>query len=39
MTAAMGIFDHEEALPDTHVVANRLYNVAHFITMRGTAAF
>jgi hypothetical protein len=39
MTAAMGISDHEEALPDTHVVANRLYNVAHFITMRGTVAF
>jgi hypothetical protein len=39
MTDAIGIFDHEEALSDTHVVANRLYNVAHFISMRGTVAF
>ncbi|KAJ5809851.1 phosphoglycerate mutase-like protein [Penicillium pulvis] len=39
MTAAMGMFDNEAALPDTHIPANHLYNVAHFITMRGTVAF
>ncbi|KAJ5281211.1 phosphoglycerate mutase-like protein [Penicillium angulare] len=39
MTAAMGVFDHESALPDDHIPANQLYNVAHFITMRGTVAF
>lgn len=39
MTSAMGIFDKEAALPDDHIPANRLYNVAHFITMRGTVAF
>lgn len=39
MTAAMGIFDREEPLSDDHVPAHRLYNVAHFITMRGTVAF
>lgn len=38
MTAAMGIFDNEAPLPDTHIPADRLYNVAHFITMRGTVA-
>ena len=39
MTAAMGIFDSEGLLPDDHIPANYLYNVAHFITMRGTVAF
>ncbi|KAJ5679499.1 phosphoglycerate mutase-like protein [Penicillium macrosclerotiorum] len=39
MTAAMGIFDNEAALPDTRIPANHLYNIAHFITMRGTVAF
>ncbi|KGO48202.1 Histidine phosphatase superfamily, clade-2 [Penicillium expansum] len=39
MTAAMGIFDFEGPLPDDHIPAHHLYNVAHFITMRGTVAF
>lgn len=39
MTAAMGIFDNEEALPVTHIPASHLYNIANFITMRGTVAF
>jgi hypothetical protein len=39
MTSAMGIFDNEKALPLDRVPGNRLYNVAHFITMRGTVAF
>lgn len=39
MTAAMGIFDNETPLPDTHIPANHLYNIAHWITMRGTVAF
>ncbi|KAJ6073322.1 hypothetical protein N7467_011407 [Penicillium canescens] len=39
MTAAMGIFDSEGLLPDDHIPANHLYNVASFITMRGTVAF
>ncbi|KAJ6147165.1 hypothetical protein N7497_009147 [Penicillium chrysogenum] len=39
MTAAMGIFDSEGLLPDDHIPAEHLYNVAHFITMRGTVAF
>ncbi|KAJ5714456.1 phosphoglycerate mutase-like protein [Penicillium malachiteum] len=39
MTAAMGIFDNEAPLPDTHIPTNHLYNVAHWITMRGTVAF
>ncbi|CAG8922113.1 unnamed protein product [Penicillium salamii] len=39
MTAAMGIFDAEESLPDDHIPAHHLYNVANFITMRGTVAF
>ncbi|CAG8374152.1 unnamed protein product [Penicillium salamii] len=39
MTAAMGIFDSEEFLPDDHIPAHHLYNVANFITMRGTIAF
>ncbi|KAJ5496093.1 hypothetical protein N7539_001209 [Penicillium diatomitis] len=39
MTSAMGIFDNEKPLPLDRVPENRLYNVAHFITMRGTVAF
>ena len=39
MTAAMGIFDSEGLLPDDHIPAHHLYNVANFITMRGTTAF
>ena len=39
MTAAMGIFDREGNLPIDHIPNNYLYNVAHFITMRGTVAF
>ncbi|CAG8891692.1 unnamed protein product [Penicillium nalgiovense] len=39
MTAAMGIFDFEGLLPDDHIPVDHLYNVAHFITMRGTVAF
>jgi hypothetical protein len=39
MTAAMGIFDFEALLPDDKIPTNHLYNVAHFITMRGTVAF
>ncbi|CAI7597179.1 unnamed protein product [Penicillium glandicola] len=39
MTAAMGIFDFEGSLPDDHIPNQHLYNVAHFITMRGTVAF
>lgn len=39
MTAAMGMFDNEEPLPDTHIPKDHLYNVSHFITMRGTVAF
>ena len=39
MTAAMGIFDFEAPLPDDHIPTHHLYNVAHFITMRGTVAF
>ncbi|KAJ5233041.1 phosphoglycerate mutase-like protein, partial [Penicillium chermesinum] len=39
MTAAMGIFESEDPLPDTHIPADHLYNVAHFITMRGTVTF
>ncbi|KAF7715425.1 Uncharacterized protein PECH_007920 [Penicillium ucsense] len=39
MTSAMGIFDNEKPLPLNRVPENRLYNVAHFITMRGTVAF
>jgi hypothetical protein len=39
MTAAMGIFDAGGNLPIDHIPANYLYNVAHFITMRGTVAF
>lgn len=39
MTAAMGIFDFEEPLPEDHIPTHHLYNVAHFITMRGTVAF
>ncbi|KAJ5149790.1 phosphoglycerate mutase-like protein [Penicillium atrosanguineum] len=39
MTAAMGMFDNEDPLPDDHVPKDHLYNVSHFITMRGTVAF
>jgi acid phosphatase len=39
MTAAMGIFDAEGNLPIDYIPKNYLYNVAHFITMRGTVAF
>ncbi|KAJ5316526.1 hypothetical protein N7508_001034 [Penicillium antarcticum] len=39
MTAAMGIFDSERLLPDDHIPSGHLYNVANFITMRGTVAF
>ncbi|PYH90717.1 phosphoglycerate mutase-like protein [Aspergillus ellipticus CBS 707.79] len=39
MTAAMDLFLDQEALSDEHIPANHLYNVAHFITMRGTVAF
>lgn len=39
MTAAMGIFDTEGNLPIDHIPEHYLYNVAHFITMRGTVAF
>ncbi|PWY92282.1 histidine acid phosphatase [Aspergillus heteromorphus CBS 117.55] len=39
MTAAMDLFKGEEALSDAYIPANHLYNVAHFITMRGTVAF
>lgn len=39
MTAAMGIFDGQAALPINHLPQNHLYNVAHFVTMRGTVAF
>jgi hypothetical protein len=39
MTAAMGMFDNEASLPDDHIPENHLYNVSHFITMRGTVAF
>ncbi|KAL1970449.1 hypothetical protein VTN77DRAFT_4093 [Rasamsonia byssochlamydoides] len=39
MTAAMGIFDAEGELPTDHIPDNYLYNVANFITMRGTVAF
>lgn len=39
MTAAMGIFDFEAPLPGDHIPTHHLYNVAHFITMRGTVAF
>ncbi|KAJ5666023.1 phosphoglycerate mutase-like protein [Penicillium maclennaniae] len=39
MTAAMGMFDDEAPLPDDHVPKDHLYNVSHFITMRGTVAF
>jgi hypothetical protein len=39
MTATMGIFDSEGLLPDDHIPADHLYNVANFITMRGTVAF
>ncbi|KAI2794769.1 hypothetical protein POX_a01370 [Penicillium oxalicum] len=39
MTSAMGIFDNEDPLPLDRVPKHRLYNVAHFITMRGTVAF
>lgn len=39
MVAAMGIFDDETPLSTTHIPKHHLYNVAHFITMRGTVAF
>lgn len=40
MTAAMGIFDLEPTLPINQIPrVNYLYNVAHFISMRGTTAF
>ncbi|KAJ5895582.1 phosphoglycerate mutase-like protein [Penicillium taxi] len=39
MTAAIGIFDNEAHLPTTHIPKNHLYNVAHWISMRGTTAF
>lgn len=39
MTAAMGIFDNEDPLPINRVPGNHLYNIAHWITMRGTVAF
>ncbi|PYI03188.1 phosphoglycerate mutase-like protein [Aspergillus sclerotiicarbonarius CBS 121057] len=39
MTAAMGIFDDEPLLPIDYLPDNHLYNVAHWITMRGTVAF
>ncbi|OJJ47345.1 hypothetical protein ASPZODRAFT_16025 [Penicilliopsis zonata CBS 506.65] len=39
MTAAMGIFEAEGFLPDDHIPTDHLYQVAHFITMRGTVAF
>ncbi|KAJ5089430.1 phosphoglycerate mutase-like protein, partial [Penicillium argentinense] len=39
MTASMGVFDHEDPLPDTHIPAHHLYQIAHFITMRGTVTF
>lgn len=39
MTAAMGIFDNEDPLSTKHVPKHHLYQIAHFITMRGTVAF
>ncbi|KAJ5221768.1 phosphoglycerate mutase-like protein [Penicillium citrinum] len=39
MTAAMGIFDEEPPLSTTHIPKHHLYQIAHFITMRGTVAF
>ncbi|GLA51186.1 hypothetical protein AnigIFM63604_007538 [Aspergillus niger] len=39
MTAAMGIFDDEPSLPIDQLPAHHLYNVANWITMRGTVAF
>ncbi|KAJ5983413.1 phosphoglycerate mutase-like protein [Penicillium waksmanii] len=39
MTAAMGIFDEEAPLSSTRLPKNHLYNIAHWITMRGTVAF
>lgn len=39
MTAAMGIFDEEAPLSSTRIPKNHLYNIAHWITMRGTVAF
>ncbi|RHZ61377.1 hypothetical protein CDV55_100874 [Aspergillus turcosus] len=39
VTAAMGIFDAEGLLPDDHIPAGYISNVAHWIYMRGTVAF
>ena len=40
MTAAMGIFDEEPPLSASHTMPrHHLYQIAHFITMRGTVAF
>ncbi|RDH32305.1 phosphoglycerate mutase-like protein [Aspergillus welwitschiae] len=39
MTAAMGIFDDEPSLPTNQLPTHHLYNVANWITMRGTVAF
>lgn len=41
LTAAMGIFDTDAQpkLPIDHIPEHRIYNVANFITMRGTVTF
>ena len=39
MTAAMGIFDAESKLPTSHIPKKYIYNVANFISLRGTVAF
>lgn len=39
MTAAMGIFDEEPPLSTSHIPRHHLYQIAHFITMRGTVSF
>ncbi|EED17079.1 histidine acid phosphatase, putative [Talaromyces stipitatus ATCC 10500] len=39
LTAGMGIFDAQENLPIDRILKDRIYNVANFITMRGTVTF
>ncbi|PYI13960.1 phosphoglycerate mutase-like protein [Aspergillus violaceofuscus CBS 115571] len=39
LTAGMDLFQQQTPLPDDRIPSNHLYNVAHFITMRGTVGF
>ncbi|GAB7340829.1 hypothetical protein MBLNU457_7191t1 [Dothideomycetes sp. NU457] len=39
LAAAIGVFDNQDSLPDTHIEQNRIFRSSYFVTMRGTITF